>query len=103
MLFNGFGQSKKITIYCFPGQGSDKRLFDSLSIDPAFNVKVIEYTTPEKRMDLRSFAKHLSLQIDTTHKFVLLGVSLGGMICAEISEILNPEKTIIISSAKNRS
>jgi esterase/lipase len=32
----------------------------------------------------------------------LLGVSLGGMICTELNEMLNPEKTIMISSAKNR-
>jgi hypothetical protein len=28
----------------------------------------------------------------------LVGVSMGGMICAELSEILSPEKTILISS-----
>jgi pimeloyl-ACP methyl ester carboxylesterase len=99
--FNVIGQTKK-TIYCFPGQGSDKRIFDSLTIDTSFKIKVIEYGTPEKGLDIKSFAKQLALQIDTSEKFILLGVSLGGMICAELSALLNPEKTIIISSAKNR-
>ena len=52
-------------------------------------------------MTMKAFALQLSEQIDTTQGFLLLGVSLGGMICTELSEILNPEKTIIISSAKN--
>jgi pimeloyl-ACP methyl ester carboxylesterase len=101
LFFHSFSQVKT-TIYCFPGQGSDKRIFDSLTIDSQFNIKIIEYSTPEKDMTLNSFAKQLSTQIDTTHKFILLGVSLGGMICVELSELLNPVKTIIISSAKNR-
>jgi len=96
-----FSQAKT-TIYCFPGQGADKRLFDSLTVDSSYSIKVVEYGTPEKGMTMRSFAKILSEQIDTTEKFILLGVSLGGMICTELSEILKPEKTIVISSAKNR-
>jgi hypothetical protein len=96
-----YSQTKK-TIYCFPGQGADKRIFDSLNIDTSFELKVIEYGTPDKHMTLKSFAIELSKQIDTTKEFVLIGVSLGGMICSELSELLNPEKTIIISSAKNR-
>ena len=94
-------QSKK-TIYCFPGQGSDKRIFDSLSIDSSYNMKIIEYGTPESGMNMNDFAKQLSTQIDTSQNFILLGVSLGGMICVELTELLHPEKTIIISSVKNR-
>jgi pimeloyl-ACP methyl ester carboxylesterase len=91
-----------ITIYCFPGQGSDRRLFDSLSISPGYQIKVIEYGTPEAGMSMTEFARELSRQIDTSKPFVLVGVSLGGMICAELNEILHPHKTILISSAKNR-
>jgi pimeloyl-ACP methyl ester carboxylesterase len=89
-------------IYFFPGQGSDKRIFDSLEIDPRFNKIFIEYTVPKKGTSLAQFAKQLSVQIDTTKPFILIGVSLGGMLCCEMSEYLHPEKTIIISSAKNR-
>jgi pimeloyl-ACP methyl ester carboxylesterase len=90
-----------ITIYCFPGQGSDRRIFESLTVTPGYELKVIEYGTPDAGMTMNDFARRLSEQIDTSRPFVLVGVSLGGMICAELNEILNPEKTIIISSAKN--
>jgi pimeloyl-ACP methyl ester carboxylesterase len=93
----------KTTVYFFPGQGSDRRLFDSLTLDSAFKTKVIEYGTPSKHLTLKEFAGELAKQIDTTEKFMLVGVSLGGMICTELNEILNPQKTVIISSAKNRS
>lgn len=91
-----------ITIYCFPGQGSDRRLFQALNVARGYSMKVIEYGTPDAGMSMKDFARQLSSQIDTSKPYILMGVSLGGMICAELSEILNPEKTIIISSAKNR-
>jgi pimeloyl-ACP methyl ester carboxylesterase len=65
-------------------------------------LNFIEYGTPEKGMNMETFAKTLTNQIDTTRNFILLGVSLGGMICVELSDLINPEKTILISSAKNR-
>lgn len=98
---SSLGQEKK-TIYCFPGQGADQRLFDSLKVDTSYELKFVDYGSPEKNASMQSFALKLSEQIDTSKPFVLLGVSLGGMICVELSEILNPEKTIIISSAKNK-
>jgi pimeloyl-ACP methyl ester carboxylesterase len=100
-IMTGFSQTKT-TIYCFPGQGSDKRIFDSLIITGEYELKVVQYGTPEKNDNMRSFAKRLSAEIDTTKPFILLGVSLGGMICTELTEILHPRKTILISSAKNR-
>ena len=92
----------KTNVYFFPGQGSDKRIFDSLKIDSNFNKRFIEYPIPEKKTTLREFSLQLSSEIDTTVPFTLVGVSLGGMICSELSEILHPQRTIIISSAKNR-
>lgn len=98
---SSLGQTKK-TIYCFPGQGSDRRIFDSLVINSNYKLKFVEYETPEKGMTMENFARFLSNKIDTTEAFILLGVSLGGMICTEIAEQLKPEKTIIISIAKNK-
>jgi esterase/lipase len=93
----------KTNIYFFPGQGSDKRIFDSLTIDSSYNKIFIEYSLPAKNTTLKEFAIQLSSQIDTTAGYILIGVSLGGMICTELNDIMNPKKVIIISSAKNRS
>jgi pimeloyl-ACP methyl ester carboxylesterase len=99
--FNGTGQ-QKTTVCFFPGQGSDKRIFDSLTIDTSFRLQYIAYGTPPKHCTLHEYAKQLSVQIDTTQKFILVGVSLGGMICVELCDIVKPEKVILISSAANR-
>ncbi len=49
---------------------------------------------------MKSYAKRLSKQIDKSQDFIIIGVSLGGMLATEMTDFLNPEKTIIISSAK---
>jgi hypothetical protein len=95
------GQEKP-TIYCLPGQGSDRHIFDSIRFPEEFEIKFIEYDVPGPEMTMASYALHLSKRIDTSHTFYLIGVSIGGMLCIELSEIIHPEKTIIISSAKNR-
>jgi len=95
-------QEKKPVVYFIPGQGADFRLFKNLKIDSIFKTKHIEYFTPEKGMDMTDYAKALSVQIDTTRTFYLVGVSLGGMLATEMGEFLNPKKIIVISSAKNR-
>lgn len=92
----------EIDVYLFPGQGSDRRIFDSIHFDPACRLKFIEYTCPEKNQSMRDFALSLVSRIDTTKPFVLMGVSLGGMICVELAEVIKPLKVILISSAKNR-
>jgi hypothetical protein len=93
---------KKVSLYLFPGQGSDERLFDSLEFEEKFKIVHIEYPIPEKGCSMLEYAKAISNQIDTTQKFVFIGVSLGGMIISELNEFLNPQLSIIISSAKSR-
>lgn len=97
-----FGFSPKPVIYLIPGQGSDYRLFKNLEIDSAFEVRNISYFIPDENMTLPEFAKELSMQIDTMRPYILIGVSLGGMIATEMGKYLNPVKIIIISSAKCR-
>jgi esterase/lipase len=87
-------------VYFFPGQGSDERLFSKIKLDSNFRAIYITYPVPEKKTSLKEFSNILSKQIDTTQKFILIGVSLGGMICTELADNFKPEKIIIISSAK---
>ena len=97
-----FAQKQKPVVYFIPGQGADYRLFKNLTIDSSFDVRYINYTTPEKEWNMNDFARALSQQIDTTRPFYLVGVSLGGMLATEMGEFLHPEKIILISSAKQR-
>ena len=89
-------------VYLFPGQGSDERLFEKIKLDARFQIVHINYPAPKRGATLTEYAQEISRQIDTTQKYIFIGVSLGGMICSELADFLAPEKIIIISSAKCR-
>lgn len=88
------------TLYLFPGQGSDSAIFSKMNFPVSFDLKYMELSTPHKGEMLPEYAKRFVSQIDTTEKYSLIGVSLGGMICTELADLLKPEKVILISSAK---
>jgi pimeloyl-ACP methyl ester carboxylesterase len=88
------------TVYLFPGQGSDGRLFKNLEFPSGYDTVHISFPVPEKRESLEKYAQRFIPLIDKDSPFILIGVSLGGMICTELADTLNPLYTIIISSAK---
>jgi len=54
--------------------------------------------TPTFKASLEEYTCTLSDQIDKTKPYILLGVSLGGMLATEMCDFREPEKTI--ASAK---
>ena len=95
-------QNTKMIVYYIPGQGADHRLFNNIDLGENYEVRFVKYEIPERREKMETYARRLATQIDTTQSFVLMGTSLGGMLATEMTDFLNPEKTIIISSAKCR-
>lgn len=100
LSINTLFAADSVNVYLFPGQGSDARVFMDLTFPDNYIIQYISYPMPEKRESMTEFASRFSSQIDTTHDFVFIGFSMGGMICSELMYYLNPEKVIIISSAK---
>lgn len=104
-LFPVLGQGVSLTdgdtiIYLFPGQGADARQFKHLEFPPGYDTVQISYPVPEKRENMAVFASRFIKEIDQSRPYILMGVSLGGMICTELCDTLSPLLTIIISSAK---
>ncbi|MEL7003936.1 MAG: alpha/beta hydrolase [Bacteroidota bacterium] len=83
-------------IYAFGGLGVDEKVFEHFRIDG--DLIVVKWMTPQPKESLSNYVKRLLPEIDTTEPFILLGVSFGGIVAVELSHILRPEKTIIISS-----
>ena len=76
-------QVQKTKIYLIHGQGSDGRLFSKLTLNAAFDTFCLNLPVPAKGTNMQSFAQHLIPNIDTSGPFILIGVSLGGMVAAE--------------------
>ncbi|GAA4203562.1 hypothetical protein GCM10022289_20060 [Pedobacter jeongneungensis] len=84
--------------YFISGLGADKRIFSKLRLNQKINIIHVDWIKPVKNESLAAYAGRLSRVIDQSQPFALVGVSFGGMIAVEIAKILNPVKTIIISS-----
>lgn len=93
--------SDSLRVYLIPGLGSDYRIFSKIDFRQLDTV-TIQRPVPLRWESLEAYAKRLSLQIDTTKSFALIGVSHGGMLATEIAARLSPQSTILISSAQNR-
>ena len=91
-----------MTVYLLPGLGADHRLFDRLIL-PEYQLKHLDWKPFGDARSLEQYAKVMAEEIDTSQKFALLGVSMGGMVAMEISKLCKPEKTILVSSIKVRS
>lgn len=83
--------------------GTDSRVFDDFTFnEDLYHTIPVQWTDYHDCSGLREYAKKLATQIDTTKPFILLGVSMGGMLAMEMSQIVNPDKIILISSAKSQ-
>ncbi|HEX7414621.1 MAG TPA: alpha/beta hydrolase, partial [Bacteroidia bacterium] len=85
-------------IYFISGLGADRRVFKKLSLPDHFIIKHIDWIPNLKNESLPSYAKRLLAQVDTSQPFSLVGLSFGGIVATELSKIINPRQTIIISS-----
>lgn len=95
--------AQKINAYLIPGMGTDYREFHRLDFSetnyiPHF-IQLVDYDTCK---GLDGYAHLLATQIDTTQPFVIIGVSMGGMLAVEMTQFLHPEGVILISSAKGK-
>lgn len=88
-------------VYLIPAMGCDARIYDELNL-AGHQTTVLKWTDHQGCETLHDYAKKLALQIDESKPFALVGISMGGMLSMEISQILAPEKVILISSARGR-
>jgi pimeloyl-ACP methyl ester carboxylesterase len=88
------------TLYFISGLGADKRVFQKLKLPPEYPVKYLEWITPLPEESLEAYAKRLAEGIDPSTPFILIGLSMGGMISMEIAKLFHPELVILISSIK---
>lgn len=87
-----------MNVYLISGLGADYRAFRYLTFDAQHTIHYLTWIEPLKNESLRDYSKRLSKNIDDSKPFILIGLSFRGMIATEISQVLHPEKTILISS-----
>lgn len=89
-------------VFAISGLGADERVFKYLSLE--HELVPIIWIAPKRKESIVEYANRLikEYQIDQDENFGILGVSFGGLIAVEISKLLSPEVTVLISSVETR-
>ena len=85
-------------IYCFSGLGADERVFAFLKLNPPYELIPVIWIKPLEGEVLEEYSKRISENIETKNPFGILGVSFGGVVAQEVSKIVKPKFTLLISS-----
>lgn len=85
-------------VYFISGLAADRRVFRNIRLPEGYETVYLDWITQLPGESLESYAARLAKKIDTTEKFVLIGLSMGGMIASEIAKTHHPQLTILISS-----
>jgi len=86
-------------IYCISGLAADERIFKNIVI-PNTELVHLKWLPFDKEETMSSYAQKMAFQIDETQP-ILLGLSFGGMLVAEISKLQPIKKGFLVSSAKS--
>lgn len=85
-------------IYFISGLAADSRVFEHIRLPVNYQPVYLDWIRAKKDESLQSYALRLSEKIDLNEKFILVGLSMGGMVAAEIAKRYKPVATILISS-----
>lgn len=87
------------TIYLIPGVGANDKIFGNLDLQ-GYEVVHLKWPRHKKQEPIQEYVKKLLPQIKKDTEPILIGVSFGGIVAIELAKLINPYKTILISSIK---
>lgn len=87
--------------YFISGLGAKCSIFDWINLSKNYQKVYLEWINPLRKESLISYCKRISEPINENEKFILIGLSFGGIIVQEIAKFKKPEYIILISSIRN--
>ena len=90
-----------MNVYFLSGLGVDERAFKKIHLPESFQIRHIQWFKPLPKENITEYSKRLISQIDQTNPFILVGLSFGGIVAIEISNLIEVKKTILISSVSS--
>jgi pimeloyl-ACP methyl ester carboxylesterase len=91
----------KIQVYFVPGLAASVEIFENIKLPKEqFDMHYLEWILPIYNETIQNYAKRMCKKVNHEN-CVLIGVSFGGIVVQEMSEIIKTKKVIIISSVKS--
>lgn len=88
-------------MYAISGLDADERVFQNLNL--SIKIIHIKWIAIEPKDTIETYTNRIAKLINTSEDFGILGLSFGGLIAVEVSKILNPKFTILLSSVEVKS
>lgn len=85
-------------VYFIPGLGADRRVFKNVVLPAGFVPEYIDWIPPLKEESLSSYTQRLLAPYSFQEPYILVGLSMGGMIATEWAHQHPPELLVLISS-----
>lgn len=82
--------------YLIPGMGADHRIYSRFNLRYG-QIHHLDWLPPRKAETFEEYAVEVSERI-TTENNIIIGSSMGGMMAVEVSKIIQPKSTILISA-----
>ncbi|MFM7105020.1 MAG: alpha/beta hydrolase [Flavobacteriales bacterium] len=91
--------SEELNYYLIPGMGANRRLYENYQL-PGM-IHHLEWEHVSGPQTLADYAKHLAKKMNTSNN-IIVGSSMGGMMAVELSRIVRPLLTVLISAPTGR-
>jgi pimeloyl-ACP methyl ester carboxylesterase len=90
-----------LDIVFLPSLGADHRLLapQVVHFDPL--LRVVDWIEPRDHESLPSYAKRLASERSWPERFILGGVSFGGMVAYEIAQHVDPVAVVLVASCRD--
>lgn len=86
--------------YLIPGMGANHRIYEKFKLENG-NVHFLNWMDHRKSETLKDLAVIMAERINTKNN-IIIGSSMGGMMAVELSHIVKPVATILISAPTKR-
>lgn len=89
-------------IYAIPGLGATADLYAHTQVK-GYVVKVLKWPEPRSAWTMKEYAAAFmpQLPVKSSAPVNLMGVSFGGMLCAELASMIPVNKVVLLSSCQN--
>ncbi|HEV7621349.1 MAG TPA: alpha/beta hydrolase [Flavisolibacter sp.] len=85
-------------VYFLSGIAADSRLFKYIKLPIGYDAVFLDWIKPKRDESIDEYSKRLMENISAEEKFVIVGLSMGGIVATEIANIYKPIATIILGS-----
>ncbi len=85
-------------VYFISGLGADSRVFQNIILPDGYRTIYLDWIANLPGETFESYALRLGSVIEIAKPFILIGLSMGGMLAVEIAKNKSPLKIILISS-----